>query len=70
MTRRPRFNPRSKTQKMVLEPFLLNTKHNKVGIKGKVEQSREKSGAPPYMCLMQRRTFCKKNCSAESVYDP
>ena len=37
-----------KTQKMVLDAALLNTQHYKVHIKGKVEQSREKSGALPY----------------------
>ena len=31
-----------KTQNMVLEAALLNTKFNKIRIKGKVEQSREK----------------------------
>ena len=31
----------AKTQKMVLDADLLNTQHNKVGIKGKVEKSRE-----------------------------
>ena len=36
-----------KTQKMVLDASLLNTQH-KVGIKGKVEQSRERSRALPY----------------------
>ena len=34
-----------KTQKMVLDATLLNTQHYKVRIKGKVEQSREWSGA-------------------------
>ena len=34
-----------KTQKMVLDAYLLNTQHYKVGTKGKVEQSRERSGA-------------------------
>ena len=33
---------------MVLDASLLNTQHYKVRIKGKVEQSREKSGALPY----------------------
>ena len=33
---------------MVLDATLLNTQHYKVGIKGKVEQSREKSSALPY----------------------
>ena len=34
-----------KTQKIVLDPVLLNTQNNKVRIKGKVEQSRERSSA-------------------------
>ena len=34
-----------KTQKMVLDASLLNTQYNKVWIKGKVEQSRERSSA-------------------------
>ena len=34
-----------KTEKMVLDPALLNTQHYKVRIKGKVEQSRESSRA-------------------------
>ena len=34
-----------KTQKMVLDSSLLNTQHCKVRIKGKVEQSRERSNA-------------------------
>ena len=37
-----------KTQKMLLDASLLNTQHYKVRIKGKVEQSREKSSALPY----------------------
>ena len=36
----------TKTQKMVLDAILLNTQHYKVRIKGKVEQSRERSSAP------------------------
>ena len=36
-----------KTQKMVLDNSLLNTQHYKVRIKGKLEQSRERSRAPP-----------------------
>ena len=36
-----------KTEKMVLDASLLNTQHYKVRIKGKVEQSRERSSAPP-----------------------
>ena len=37
-----------KTQKMVLDTSLHNTQQYKVHIKGKVEQSREKSSALPY----------------------
>ena len=37
-----------KTQKMVLDASLLKTQHYNVRIKGKVEQSRERSGALPY----------------------
>ena len=36
-----------KTLKIILDTFLLNTQHYKVHIKGKVEQSREKSSARP-----------------------
>ena len=34
--------------KIVIDTFLLNTQQYKVRIKGKVEQSREKSSALPY----------------------
>ena len=37
-----------KTLKMVLDTTLLNTQHYKIRIKGKVEQSRERSSALPY----------------------
>ena len=37
-----------KTQKMVLDASLFNTQHYKVCIKGKVEESRERSSALPY----------------------
>ena len=37
-----------KTQKMVLDAILLNTRHYKVRIKSKVEQYRERSSALPY----------------------
>ena len=37
-----------KTLKMVLDTSLLNTQQYKVCIKGKVEQSRERSSALPY----------------------
>ena len=35
-----------KTLKMVLDASLLNTQHYKVWIKGRVEESRERSSAP------------------------
>ena len=37
-----------KTQNIVLDASLLNTQHYKVRIKGKVEQSRERSSTFPY----------------------
>ena len=37
-----------KTQKMVLDVSLLNTLRNKVWVKGKVEQYRERGSALPY----------------------
>ena len=37
-----------KTQKMLLNATLLNTQHYKIRIKGKMEQSRERSSALPY----------------------
>ena len=37
-----------KTLKMILDTSLLNTQHDKVRIKGKVERSREESGALSY----------------------
>ena len=37
-----------KTLKMVLDVSLLNTQHYKVGIKGKVKKSRERSSTLPY----------------------
>ena len=37
-----------KTQKMVLDATIFNTQHYKVRIKGKVEQSRERSSTLPY----------------------
>ncbi len=40
-----------KTLKMVLVTSLHNTQHYKVMIKGKVEQSREKSSALPYTAM-------------------
>ena len=37
-----------RTLKMVLDTYLLNPQHYKVRIKGKVDQSRERSSALPY----------------------
>ena len=37
----------AKTSKMILDTYLLNTQKYKVGIKGKVELSMERSRAPP-----------------------
>ena len=39
---------REKPQKMVLDATLFNTQHYKVRIKGKVEQSKEKSSVLSY----------------------
>ena len=40
-----------KIQKVVLDATLLNTQHYKVRIKGKVEQSKERSCALPYISV-------------------
>ena len=41
-----------KTQKMVLDAALLNTQHYKVRIKGKVQQSTERSSALSYTLVL------------------
>ena len=41
-----------KTFKMVLDTSLINTQQYKVRIKGKVEQSRERSSALPYISVL------------------
>ena len=41
-----------KTLKMVLDTSLLNSQQYKVRIKGKVEQSRERSSALPYTSVL------------------
>ena len=46
-----------KTQKMVLDPALLNIKHYKVSIKGKVEQSKEGNSTLPYTSCS---SYCKR----------
>ena len=40
------------TLKMVLDTYLLNTQQYKVRIKGKVEQSKEKSSGLYYILLL------------------
>ena len=56
-TGRPGFNPRSshtKDSKMVLDASLFKTQHYKIGIKGKVEQSRKKgvvTSSTPRCCI-------------------
>ena len=45
-----------KTLKMVLDGTLLNTQHYKVRIKGKVEQSKERSSTLPYT-LIEKGAF-------------
>ena len=42
-----------KTQKMVLDASLFNVQHYKLRIKGKVEQSRERSIAPLYTLVLE-----------------
>ena len=41
-----------KTQKMVFDGLLLNTQQCKVGIKGKVDQFRERSCVHPYTSVL------------------
>ena len=41
-----------KLKKMVLDASFLNTQHYKVRIKGKVEQSVERSSALPYTLVL------------------
>ena len=48
------FNPGQvipKTQKIVIGEAMVDIQHNKVGIKGKVEQSLEWSRALPYTAM-------------------
>ena len=40
-----------KIQKMVIDASLLNTQHYKVQIKGKMDQSRERSSTLPYTSI-------------------
>ncbi len=58
-----------KTQKMVLNATLLNTKHFKIRIKGKVEQSKERSSALLYTYAIEKGAFWSPSttCKALSV---
>ena len=42
----------AKSQNMLLDASLLNTQHNKLRIKGKVEQSRKTSSTLPYTLVL------------------
>ena len=60
-----------KTQKMVLDLSLLNTQHYKVWIKGKVEQSRERSSALPYTLvwwLLKRELLGSLHLWSPTIY--
>ena len=54
-----------KTLKMVLDTSLLNTQQYKVRIKGKVEQSRERSSAFPYTLVLW---LLKRELSGRQLY--
>ena len=47
----------TKDSKMVLDALLLNTQHHKVWIKGKVEQSSEKSSVFSYTLICNKLNF-------------
>ena len=46
-----------KTQKMALDAIFLNTQHYKIRIKGKVEQSRERSSALLCVVAIEKGAF-------------
>ena len=46
-----------KPQKMVLDATLLSTQHNKVRIKGKLEQSRERSSTNLGVVAIEKEAF-------------
>ena len=48
-TEKKKKKKKKKRKKKVLDAALLNTQHYKVQIKGKVEQSRKRSSALPYI---------------------
>ena len=54
-----------KTQKMVLDAFLINTQHYNIRIKGKVEQSREMISYLTYILVEQ---LLKKEPSGQLIY--
>ena len=47
----------NKDSRMVLDAALLNTQHYKVKIKGKVEQSKKRSSALPYVVAIEKEAF-------------
>ena len=47
----------SKTQKMVLDASLLKTQHYRIRFKGKMEQSRERSGAQLGVIAIEKEVF-------------
>ena len=47
----PKTQKKKKKKKKVINTYLLNTKHHKVHIKGKVEQSKERSSTLPYISV-------------------
>ena len=60
-----------KTWKMVLDYSLLNTQKYKVRIKGKMEQSRERSSCPPRnlgVVAIEKGAFCSPSTKGRQLY--
>ena len=59
-----------KTQKMVLDASLLNTRHYKVRIKSKVGQSREKSSTPLHLGVVaiEKGAFGSPSTKGRQLY--
>ena len=57
----------TKTLEMVLDTFLLNTQQYKVRIKGKVEQSRERSSALPHTSLLKKEPSCRPRLQSPTL---
>ena len=58
-----------KTQKMVFDVALLNTKHYKVRIKGKVEQSSESNSAHRGVAAMEKGAFGSPSAKVANFTD-